>query len=110
GLSVAGAKLVIIGDAEETDSLVEPARGADSLVIESTFLERDLKLARARGHLTAAAAAGLAREAEVGELLLTHISGRYKPAEILGEATALFPRARVVADFDRVSVTSRISS
>ena len=110
GRSVAGAKLAIIGDAEETDSLVEPVRRADALVIESTFLERDLVLARARGHLTAAAAARLAREAEVGELLLTHISGRYKPAEILAEATALFPRARVVVDFDRVSVTSRISS
>ena len=107
GLSVAGAKLAIIGDAEETDSLVEPVRRADALVIESTFLVRDLVLARARGHLTAAAAAGLAREAEVGELLLTHISGRYKPAEILAEATALFPRARVVADFDRVSVGPR---
>jgi ribonuclease Z len=105
GPSVAGAKLAIIGDAEEVVSLVEPVRRADALVVEATFLERDAGLAHARGHLTAAGAAGLAREAEAGELLLTHISGRYKSEEILAEAARLFPRVRVVADFDRVSVT-----
>jgi ribonuclease Z len=104
GPSVAGAKLAVVGDAEETASLVEPVRRADGLVIEATFLERDATLARARGHLTAAAGARLARDAEVGELLLTHISGRYRTAEILAEAAALFPRVCVAADFDRVSV------
>jgi ribonuclease Z len=106
GPSVAGAKLAVVGDAEETASLAEPVRRADALVIEATFLERDRALARARGHLTAAAAARLARDAEVGELLLTHISGRYQTREILAEATELFPRVRVAADFDRVSVTT----
>jgi ribonuclease Z len=106
GPSIAGAKLAVVGDAEETASLVEPVRRADGLVIEATFLERDAALARARGHLTAAAGARLARDAEVGELLLTHISGRYKTGEILAEATALFPKVRLAADFDRVSVSS----
>jgi ribonuclease Z len=110
GPGVAGAKLAIIGDVEEVASLVEPVRRADALVIEATFLERDAALARSRGHLTAAAAARLAREAEIGELLLTHISGRYKAEEILAEAVGLFPRVRVAADFDRVSVTARVSS
>jgi ribonuclease Z len=36
--------------------------------------------------------------------LLTHISGRYQPGEILNEAAALFPNTRVVADFDRLVV------
>ena len=107
GPSVPGAKLAVVGDAGETASLVEPVRRADGLVIEATFLERDAPLARARGHLTAAAGARLARDAEVGELLLTHISGRYKTGEILAEATTLFPRVRVAADFDRVSVSAR---
>jgi len=106
GPNVPGAKLAVIGDVEEVASLVEPVRGADALVIEATFLERDSALAKSRGHLTAIAAARLAREAEIGELLLTHISGRYKPEEILAEATGLFPRVRVAADFDRLSVTA----
>jgi ribonuclease Z len=104
GPSLPGAKLAIVGDAEEIASLVAPVSGADALVIEATFLERDAALARSRGHLTAAAAARLAREAEVGELLLTHISGRYRSAEMLAEAARLFPKARVAADFERVSV------
>jgi len=105
GPSVAGAKLAVVGDTEEVASLIEPVRRADALVIEATFLERDAGLARSRGHLTASAAAQLARQAEVGQLLLTHISGRYKAQEILSEAARLFPRVRVAADFDRISVT-----
>jgi ribonuclease Z len=82
-------------------------RRADALVIEATFLERDAALARSRGHLTAAAAARLARDAETGELLLTHISGRYRPEEILTEAARHFANVRVVGDFDRISVSAR---
>lgn len=107
GPEIAGARLSIIGDVEEVASLTQQVCGSDALVIEATFLDRDTPLARARGHLTAAAAAGLALAAEIGELLLTHISGRYRPEEIAAEAAALFPRTRVVADFDRVAVTAR---
>jgi ribonuclease Z len=107
GPAIAGTKLAVVGDTEEVATLIEPVHGADVLVIEATFLERDAALARARGHLTAAAAARLARDAGVGELLLTHISGRYEPPEILAEAAALFPNVRVVADFDRASVRAR---
>ncbi len=104
GSEVAGARLAIVGDVEEVASLTDGVRGADALVIEATFLDRDRALAGARGHLTAAAAAGLAQEARVGELLLTHISGRYRPEEIEAEAAVIFPRVRVVADFDRIAV------
>ena len=107
GAPAAGAALAVIGDAEEIAGLVEPVRGADALVIEATFIDRDAALARARGHLTAAAAARLARDAQVGELLLTHISGRYQPEEILTEAVQFFPNVRVVADFDRISIRAR---
>jgi ribonuclease Z len=107
GPSVAGARVAVVGDTEETATLLAPVRGADALVIEATFLERDAALARARGHLTAAAAGRLAHDAGVGELLLTHISGRYKPEEILAEAADFFPETRVVADFDRISVRAR---
>jgi ribonuclease Z len=104
GPEVAGTRLAVVGDVEEVASLTAQVRGADALVIEATFLDRDAALARARGHLTAAAAASLAREAGVGELLLTHISARYRPEEIAAEAAAIFPRVRVVADFDRIPV------
>jgi ribonuclease Z len=107
GAPIAGAALAVVGDAEETSGLVEPVHATDALVIEATFLERDAALARARGHLTAAAAGRLARDAQVGELLLTHISGRYQPQEILAEAACHFSNTRVVADFDRISIQAR---
>jgi ribonuclease Z len=107
GKPARGVKLAIIGDVEEVASLVETVRRADALVIEATFLECDAALARARGHLTAAAAGRLAQQAEVGKLLLTHISGRYKPEEIAEEASRYFPSVHVVHDFERVSVTAR---
>lgn len=104
GPEFAGAKLAVVGDVEEVASLTEQVHAADALVIEATFLDRDSGLARSRGHLTAAAAASLARAAGVGELLLTHISGRYRPEEIRAEAARTFPRVRVVADFDHIAV------
>jgi ribonuclease Z len=107
GAPAVGTALAVVGDTEEIAGLIEPVRGADALVIEATFLERDATLARARGPLTAAAAARLARDAEVHELLLTHISGRYSPDEILTEAARHFPNVRVVSDFDRTSIRAR---
>jgi ribonuclease Z len=104
GPSIAGTRLIVIGDVEEVGSLMPEVDGANVLVIEATYLDRDAPLARSNGHLTAAAAALLAQRAGAGELLLTHISGRYAAEEILAEAAGLFPNSRVVADFDRISV------
>jgi ribonuclease Z len=99
-----GKKLVIIGDAETTEGLAKGVRGADALVIEATFLERDASVARDYGHLTAAEAAELAATSEVRQLVLTHISGRYADAEILTEAAKVFPNSRIARDFDRVVI------
>jgi len=96
-----GARVVVIGDCENTEDLVPYVTAADALVIESTFLARDADKAQARSHLTAAQAAHLAAEAGVGQLLLTHVSTRYHPNEIQAEAQAIFPAAQVVDDFSR---------
>jgi ribonuclease Z len=107
GPPVAGAKLVVIGDVEDVAALAPEVANADALVVEATYLDRDAELARAHGHLTAAAAAGLAREAGAGELLLTHLSGRYSSEEILAEAMPRFANTRLAADFDRITVRAR---
>jgi len=106
GPAAAGASLAIVGDAEEVDALVSPVAGADALVIEATFLERDTVLAAERGHLTAAQAGRLAAAAKVGALYLTHISGRYDPTEIAAEAGGFFANVTVASDFDRASITA----
>lgn len=105
GPEIPGAKLVFVGDAGRTDDLLEVAYEADALVIEATYLEVDAGMARNFGHLTAAQAARLAREANVGQLYLTHLSRRYRDQDILAEARTIFPQTLVARDFDRVKVT-----
>ena len=104
GDPVPGAKLVYVGDASSTRNLVEVCHKADALVIEATYLESDRDLAREHGHITAAQAARLARDAQVRHLYLTHISRRYSAREVLAEAERIFPNTTVASDFDRVSV------
>jgi ribonuclease Z len=102
-----GARLVVIGDAADADELLEVVQDADALIIEATFLERDADKAAARGHLTAAQAARLARAANVRALCLTHISNRYQQAEVEAEARAIFSGASVARDFDRITVRAQ---
>lgn len=99
-----GAKLVYVGDASRVDDLVHVAGGADALVIEGTYLSEEAELAEQFGHLTAAQAATLAREAGVGILYLNHISRRYSGKQVLEEARSTFANTVVVRDFDRFEV------
>lgn len=99
-----GRKLVVIGDTETTEGLFEHVAGADLLVLEATFLDRDAATARDYGHLTALEAAALAAANNVGQLVLNHMSGRYRDEEILAEAVSIFPNTRIAADFDRIEI------
>jgi ribonuclease Z len=100
-----GARLVHVGDAGRTADLFDVVRHADALVIEATYLSHEADLARQFGHLTAAQAAQLARDADVRQLYLTHISRRYREKDVLAEATAIFPQTIVARDFDHIRVT-----
>lgn len=102
-----GARLVHVGDCGRTDDILETCRGADGLVIEATYLEYERELADRFGHLTARQAAELAAEAEVGHLYLTHISRRYREAQIMAEATEIFPQTSVARDFDQHQIRRR---
>lgn len=99
-----GARLVHVGDCGRTDDLLEVCHQADGLVIEATYLEADAELAREFAHLTAHQAACLAQEAGVRQLLLTHISRRYREREILDEAKEIFANTCVARDFDHFQI------
>ncbi len=105
GPVIPGAKLVYVGDTGRTDNLREYVQDADTLVIEATYLERDSDMARKFGHLTAAQAARLAKEMNVQQLYLNHLSRRYRDQEILNEARSIFPNTVVARDFDRLQVS-----
>jgi ribonuclease Z len=104
-----GAKLVHVGDAGRVDDLFDYVLDADALVIEATYLSHEADLARHFGHLTAAQAAGLARDANVRRLFLTHISRRYREKDVQAEATAIFPNTTVARDFDHIRVAKEKS-
>jgi ribonuclease Z len=104
GQEIPGARLVFVGDTGRTDDLLEVARDADALIIESTYLDADAEMARNFGHITAGQAARLAVEANVQQLYLTHLSRRYREQDILNEARSIFPNSVVARDFDRIKV------
>jgi ribonuclease Z len=108
GPLVRGAKLVHVGDCGETANLADVTRDADALVIESTYLEVEEEMARQFGHLTAARAARLARDAGVKHLILTHLSRRYRERDVLDEAQKIFPATRVARDFDHYKITKDV--
>lgn len=99
-----GTRLVHIGDVGVTDNLVDIVRDADTLVIESTYLQEEAEMASQFAHLTAKQAAELAVQANVKQLVLTHLSRRYREKDVLVEAQAIFPNAKVARDFDTFTV------
>ena len=99
-----GRKLVITGDTAPSDEIVEAAWGADVLVTEATFSDEERDRAEETKHQTATQAAETAQRANVGLLVLTHLSNRYFGPEIAEEARAIFPETVVPRDFDTVEV------
>ncbi len=93
-----GRHVVITGDTRPCQATVEHSRDADLLVHESTFGDEEAERAVETGHSTAREAAGVARDAGVRKLVITHFSARYSrdPSSLDREAKEVF-RATVVA-------------
>jgi ribonuclease Z len=103
-----GQSFAFVMDTRLCDAAVELAGDVDLLVCESTFLAEDEDLARAYGHMTAAQAAWLAREAGARRLVLTHFSQRYtEPTRFAAEASEIFPDVVVANDLDVIAVPPR---
>ncbi|MEZ4622364.1 MAG: MBL fold metallo-hydrolase [Caldilineaceae bacterium] len=99
-----GAKLCFVGDVSHTGPLHKVVADADLLAIEATYLDADKDLAKQHGHITAKAAARLAEKAGVKQLVLHHVSRRYRTRELLEEAQAIFPATVVANDLDYLKV------
>ena len=105
GEEIRGTKYVHIGDVGRTNDLVPHCRDATCLTIEATYMDEEAQMAEEFGHLTARQAAKLAREANVGTLILTHLSRRYFGRDIRDEARAIFPATYVARDLDQFQIT-----
>jgi len=95
-----GTRLAALGDLGETDSLVDLLQGVDGLVIESTYMDSERDMAKQFAHLTAKQSAAFANQIGAKQLILTHLSRRYRDKDVLAEAQAVFPDAKVARDFD----------
>lgn len=105
-----GQRFAFVMDTRLCEGVDALAEDCDLLVIESTFLDGDHRLASDHGHLTAGQAARVAKEAGVRHLVLTHFSQRYSdPGEFEREARAAgFDGELTVAhDLVRVPVPKR---
>ncbi|THA83488.1 ribonuclease Z [Streptomyces sp. A0592] len=105
-----GQRFAFVMDTRLCTGVDELAEGCDMLVIESTFLDEDERLATDHGHLTAGQAARVARDAGVRHLVLTHFSQRYTdPTEFERQARAagFEGELTVAADLMRVPLPKR---
>jgi len=91
-VDAAGARSVVYSsDTRPCDEVVALARGADTLVHDSTYSERHRNRAGGHAHSTAAEAGDVAARARVRRLILTHIGAEYH-ADV--EALAAEARSR----------------
>jgi ribonuclease Z len=106
-----GQKAAFVMDTRLCDAIMPLADRVDLLVIESTFLDAEARLAAEYGHLTAAQAGRVAAEAGVRRLVLTHFSERYGAEDeprFAEEAASAFTGEIVpAADLDRVRLPPR---
>lgn len=106
-----GQKAAFVMDTRLCDAIAPLAGQADLLIIESTFLDEDARLAQEYGHLTAAQAGRVAAESGVRRLVLTHVSERYGDAyqkRFTDEAAQAFTGDIVLArDLDRIPMPPR---
>lgn len=99
-----GRRVVLTGDTRPCEAVRRAAWRCDLLVHEATFLSGYEARAHKTGHSTAAQAAELAAEAEVGLLALTHLSARHRPTDAKAEARAVFEHTVMPGDLDVVEV------
>lgn len=90
------------------DNLISVVEGVNLLCFDSTFDTKNAELAISKGHGTATQAATLAKKAEVGQLMLTHFSARFKDIKpLVEEAKSIFPNTIAAADLAVVEVLSQ---
>ena len=100
-----GKKISYSGDTKPCEAMIRLARDSDILIHESTYEAEDYQRAVDNAHSTSVEAAEIAREANVNELVLTHISTRYTSDEnILSEAQKVFKNTKVAKDYMKIDL------
>ena len=105
GDSRPGRKIVYTGDTGPSEKIGKLAELADLLIHEATFEDEMEERAIEDGHSTPSMAANIAKVAGVKRLVLTHISARYKNADVLlQQAKKTFVNTDLAEDFLRLEL------
>jgi ribonuclease Z len=103
-----GVSVAYTGDTAKSAEVARAVRGCDLLIHESTYASAESELASAHKHSTCVQAAEVAAEAEVGALVLTHISNRYDDRSLLlDEAKAVFPETLMASDMLMLNISKK---
>lgn len=103
-----GRIITILGDTRYCEASIQLAQDADVLVHEATFGAEDPQQAHDYYHSTTEQAANIALQANVKQMILTHISSRYQGEAckiLLEEAKRVFPNTEIAADLKRFLVS-----
>lgn len=96
---VQGKKYAFCADTRYDGSIIEHVRGFDAIYHETTYLDNMGEKAYERFHSTTTQAATLAKNAEVGKLLIGHFSSKYADLEPFErEARAVFPATELAVE------------
>jgi ribonuclease BN (tRNA processing enzyme) len=98
-IEVNGHTLAYTGDTGPCDEAIELARGADLFLCEATYQD---PMDHTFFHLSAEQAAGIAAQAEVRRLVLTHLTPALDPGVSLEQAAGVFDGPIDVATRDAV--------
>ena len=92
-------------DTRYHEPIIEFIKGADVLYHEATFTDKLLDRAKTTRHSTASQAALIASKAEVGQLLMGHLSARYDNGDQHEfEAKPIFENSRYVNDGEVINI------
>jgi len=103
-----GRKVVYTGDTRPSKRIVELARDADVLIHDCTLADELAEKAAESAHSTPSEAAEVAKQADVKQLVLIHISPRYeKDSVLLEQARKIFPNTIVAQDLMELEIRFR---
>jgi ribonuclease Z len=102
---VKGKKIGIVNDTVMCKGAYKIAQDVDILISESVYDSTLIEKAEEYKHMTGKQVAQLASQCNVGKLILTHFSTRYKTVEpILEEAKDIFENTTCAFDFMRIKI------
>ncbi len=101
-----GRKITYSGDTMPCQSLIDLGKGSNILVHEATFSSDLQNIATERKHSTSVDAANDAKNMNVKQLIMTHISSRYQndALKLLEEAKEIFPNTILAQDKLKITI------